>query len=125
MRVRAHNHANLAAGGAPNFFQMFWVCWAWIDHDVATVWIAHPVRVGARAGHDAGVGGREAIHIFEQGHRVIRLPIEVVHDLAIGAGQGQFAIRRFVLHVALFFACQPACARATGPQRLVVDGTCV
>ena len=53
---------------------------------------------------------------------MIGLPIEVVHDLAIGTGERQFAIGRFVFHVALFFARQPSCSGAAGPQWLVVDG---
>ena len=92
-----------------------------IDHDVAAERVAYPVSVGAGPCHHTRVGRGEALHIFEQGHRMIGLPIEVVHDLTIGAGQGQFAIRRFVLHVTFFFAGQPACARAAGPQRLVID----
>ena len=83
---------------------MIGVGWAWVNHNKTTVGVAHPVGVGAGACHHARVGRGEAVYIFKQRNRVIRLPIEVVHDLTIGAGEGQFAVGRFVFHVARFFA---------------------
>ena len=95
---------------------------AWVNHDVAAVGVAHQVTVGAGARHHAGVGGGQTLHIFQQGHGLLGLPVQGVHDLAVGTGQSQLAKRRFVLHVAGFFASQPTCARAACPQGLVGDG---
>ena len=101
------------------------ICWTWIYHNEATLRITNPIGIGARARHHARVGRGKSMHIFEQRHRVIRLPIQVVHELAVRAGQRQFAIRRLVLHITFFLARQPARPRAAGPKGFIIDSTSI
>ncbi len=93
---------------------------AGVDGDVAGGRIAHQVAVGARAGHGAGVGRGEPLEVAQQRHGPLGLPVERMHDLPVGADQGQLAVGGLVLHVARLAAREQAGARTTRPQRLLV-----
>ena len=115
--MRANNLANVTARRLPQPLQVPGVIRAGVDGDVTGVRVSYQVAVGARARHRAGVGRGEANHVFEQTHRRVGAPIQVMHDLAIRADQFQLAkaLRLFVFHEALFMAVHQATARATGP----------
>ena len=112
VRMGTHNHADVAARCSPQALNVVCIGRAWINHDVAGIRVAHQIAVGPRPGHYAGVGGRQAHQVFEQGHRLRGLPVECMQDLSVGAGECKFAIRCLMLHVACFLGCQPARARA-------------
>ena len=120
MRVRADNHANVAAGGQPQTLQVVGIGRAGIDDHVTRGRFAHQVAVGARAGHHAGVGCGQALQVLQQWHGPRCLPVQRVNNLPVGAGQVQLAIGAFVLHEPGLAALQQAGARAGGPQRLFV-----
>ena len=120
MRVRADNHADVAAGGQPQTLQVVGIGRAGIDDDVTGGRFAHQVAVGARAGHHAGVGCGQALQVLQQWHGPRCLPVQRVNDLPVGAGQVQLAVGAFVLHEAGLSALQHAGARAGCPQRLFV-----
>ena len=96
---------------------------AGVNGDVACVGVTHQVAVGAGAGHHTGVGRGEAHHVFQKRHRLQRIPVKVVHDLAVRADHFQLSVGVLVLHVAGFLAAHKACAWTTRPQRLFVGGT--
>ena len=91
VRVGADDGLDAPIGGAPQPFDVGRVVRARVDHDVAAGRIAHDVAVGARAGHEARVGCGQALHVFEQLHRMLVLPVQAVRDLAVGADQRKFA----------------------------------
>ncbi len=118
--VRAHDGADIATRRMPEALEMHLVGRAGVDGDVAGGRVAHQVAVGARAGHGAGVGRGQPLQVAQQRHGPLGLPVERMHDLPVGADQGQFTVGGLVLHVARLAARQQAGARATGPQRLLV-----
>ena len=93
---------------------------AGVDGHEAGARLAHQVTVGAGAGHHARIGGGEALHVLEQRHGPLALPVQRVGDLAVGAHQGQFAEGGIAFHVTRFLAAQQAGAGAAGPQWLFV-----
>ena len=88
-----------------------------IDRDVASSRLAHQVAVGAWAGHRAGVGRGQPLHMLHQLHRLLRLPVQVMPDLAVRTGQRQLAIGHLAFHVAHLLASQEAGPGAGRPQR--------
>ena len=88
-----------------------------VNHDVAAGRIAHQVAVGARPRHHAGIGRGQAAQVLQKLYRALGLPVQRVHDLPVRADQRQFAIRRFMLHVARLQPRQQAGARTGTPER--------
>ena len=80
----AHNEAHIAMGGIEQPLQVRGFVGAGVDDDEAAVGLAHDVAVGAGTGHHAGVGRGQALHMAQQGHGPLALPIQVVQDLPIG-----------------------------------------
>ena len=119
VRMGADDEFDVAAGGAPQPLDVRRIGRAGVDGDVAGARVAHQVAVGAGAGHEAGVGRGEALHVLQQRHGLVGLPVELVQQLPVGADQFQLAEGRLVLHVARLLAGQPAGARAAGPQRVL------
>ena len=93
--------------------------WARVNHDVAGVWRAHGVAVGAWPCHHAGVGRGEALHVAQQRNWRVVLPLEFMHYLTMRRDQGQLTKRLLVLHMASFFAVEQPRARAAGKQGLL------
>ncbi len=119
VRVSTHNHTDIAARGLVQTRQVVMVGGAGIDDDIAAFSITHQVAVGAWPCHHARIGRGQAHDVFQQCHGGICLPVKGMHNLPIGAGQSEFAERRFMLHVARHFTSQQAGARAGCPQRLL------
>ena len=80
----ADDEAHIALGGVEQALQVRWFVRAGVDDDEAAVGLAHDVAVGAGTGHHAGVGCGQALHMAQQGHGPLALPIQVVQDLPIG-----------------------------------------
>ena len=118
----ADNQPDIAARRLPQTLNVFRLVGPRVNGDVTCVRVAHEITVGAGAGHGARVGRRQAHHVFQKTYGSVGAPIEVVHDLPVGADQFQLAIRLLVLHITLFAAFQKSGARATGPQRLLGGG---
>lgn len=100
----ADDHANVAAaaigmqGRAPQALQVVRVRRAGVDGDKAGMAVTHQITVGAGAGHEAGVGRGQALHIAQQGHGPFGLPVQrVVRLHARGADQGELAKGHVVL----------------------------
>ena len=119
VRVGADDEAHIATGSAPQALLVFGLERAGVDHGIARGRVAHQVAVGAGAGHETGVGRRQALQVFAQRHRALALPLQRVGDLAIGADQLQLAELHFVLHVARLFAMAQTGTRGALPQRLL------
>ena len=118
----ADNHADVACCGTPELFQVIRVGRTRVDHDVAGVGIADQVAVGAGSGHRTGVGCRQTLHVLQQCHRRLGLPVQRVGDLPVGTYECQFTERQFMLHVAHLATRQHSGTRTTGPQRLLGGG---
>ena len=116
----AQDETQIAAAGLPQPLYVFAVGRARVDDDESAVRVANHIAVGAGAGHHAGVGRGQALHVREQTHRCVRLPIQRVQNLPVAAGQRQFTKRLFVLHVARLFAIQPTGAWATVKPGLLI-----
>ena len=114
MRMGADDHVDVAACRVPELLHMGHVGWAGVDHNVAAVVVAHQVAVGAGAGHHAGVGRGQALHVAQQRDGVLGLPVQGVCGLSVRAGQGEFAKRRVVRQIVRFSPRQPTGARGEG-----------
>ena len=117
MRVSADDGAHLPACGLPQALHMSLISRAGIDHDETCCSVAHQVAVGARPGHEAGVGRRQPLHIAQQGHGLFVLPANFVLALPIGADQRQLAKGQLVFHEARNPSLPAGRARAARPQR--------
>ena len=85
VRMGADDHADVAARRLPQAFDVFRLVRAGVDGDVTRVRVAHEVTVGAGASHRARVRGGQADHVFQEAHRGVGAPIQVMHYLAVGA----------------------------------------
>ena len=115
----ANHGANMSSRDAPQPIHMRRVWWAWVDHDETTLGIPDHIAVGARAGHHAGIGCGESLHMLEQPNRLLGLPIQVMNDLPVSGGQRQFTKRRVMFHETSLLTCQPPRAGTTGEPRLL------
>lgn len=116
----ADDGADVAPGGVEQALQVGLIVGPRVDDEVAGLGLADQVAVGARAGHGARVGGGQALHVPQQGDGGVVAPVQVVFELAIGAGQLQLAKRGFVFHEARLAPLPPAGARTTDPLRAAV-----
>ena len=123
VRMRANDIADVAARRAPQPLLMFGLFGAGIDDHMPRIGVAHDIAVGSWAGHDAAIVAGQALHVAQQRHCELMLPVEVMQDLAIWTGEGELAERRLMFHEALLAPGNEASARTADEPRLLVRAT--